>query len=628
MACMPADDTSPDLRPALPLWLRIGAAVLVGYLVATVVAGAFLARQIDGVVNADRRRWLDDTLELLAPAAEEAISGGDYVAFRRVSDAASAMSGLRVTLIRASGEVVAESERELPLADHTDRPEFRAALRDGHGESIRGSATVGERFLYVGRRLDAPDGRAIGVLRLAVPEAESERQSADLLTLLVLALGGGLPVVALVAWYAARRIARPLEEMTVAAMRAAEGDLDALPRGERRDEAGRLADALHRMGRELSTMLAKSESDRAELAAILASMVEGVIAVDESACFLRANQGALRLLDVAGEPSPGIPLLDVVRLPDLVTMAADALAGRLVHDKDIVVPGTSGTILDVSAAPIRSASESVMGAVLVLRDVSALRRLERARLDFVANVSHELRTPVAAVLGALETVQDLDDPRDGTDEESADDPDDGPNDADARKKLVTMAFRNATRLAAIVNDLLALSAIETEADHMERVPVSLARSIRGAAAGCTADAALHDVAVHVPEPGDGEILVNGHDGRLELVWVNLIGNAIKYTPAGGAVKVSITLDAARQMACAVITDTGVGIPEAALPRIFERFYRVDKGRSRDRGGTGLGLAIVKHIVRAHLGRIDVTSEPGVGTTFRVWLPLSPTASGD
>jgi two-component system phosphate regulon sensor histidine kinase PhoR len=596
------------LQPALPLWMRIGGAVLLGYLLAAFVAGLFLSERLQELGSEDRRRRIDETLALLAPPALRALQSEDVTEFREVARQAAAMEGLRITLIKTDGEVVAESERPLPLSNHADRPEIRAALADGQGEIVRNSTTVGEPFLYVGRRVGPADG-PLGVLRLSVPTAVQDRYSTDLSVLILLALAAGLPVLGLVGWYASRRIARPLEDMTAAASRMAAGDFESLPRGTRDDEAGRLAEALRRMGKELSTMLDVSDSDRAELGAILGSMVEGVVALDRRERILRANKGAAGVLDLDEVPPPGTPLSDVVRLPDLSDLVRRALAGEHVKDRDVEFPGPAGRVLNLSASPIRGAAADVTGAVLVIRDVTSLRRLERARLDFVANVSHELRTPVAAVMGALETVQDL-----GEGEDPA-----------AGRRLIDTAYRNAHRLSSIVNDLLALSAIETEEGRMARAAVPLLRTIRSAASALATESDRNDVEVITPSSELPEVLVHGHEGRLELVWVNLIGNAIKYTADGGHVEVSVTEDAARRLACVAVRDTGSGIPPDAVHRIFERFYRVDKARSRDRGGTGLGLAIVKHIVRAHRGRVEVESVVGTGSTFRVWLPLHSNA---
>jgi two-component system phosphate regulon sensor histidine kinase PhoR len=290
-------------------------------------------------------------------------------------------------------------------------------------------------------------------------------------------------------------------------------------------------------------------------------------------------------------------------LPEISTLVRAALRGRVVEETDVSLPGAAGRVVSVGAVPIRSAGGASRGAVVVLRDVTVMRRLERIRLDFVANVSHELRTPLAAMSSAMETVQSL-----------------GDTEPEARAGMVAVALRQAERLGAIVDDLLALSQIESEGDRLERSSVPLLRAIRQAAAAVAPAAAGAAVTVELPHDAE-DLAVLGHEGRLEQVWVNLLTNAVKYNRPGGKVTVEVSTDAARREACVALRDTGQGIPAQAIPRIFERFYRVDTGRSREQGGTGLGLAIVKHIVRAHRGRIDVESEPGVGSVFRVHLPL-------
>ncbi len=605
---MPERPSPPtSLRRAFPLSVRIVAAIVAGYLVAAVVSGVFLTARLRRLAEEERNSRLADTMELLAPVARDALADGGMAQIEAVARAAASIRDLRVTLIRPDGVVIAESERPLPLANHRDRPEVREAFDTGAASRVRESTTVGEAFLYVARRIDAPDGTALGVLRLSMPTAVRDEAAVKVALLVLGAFAAGLPAVALVAWIGARRIARPLEQMTAAATRMAAGDFQTLPRGVFDDEAGRLAEALRRMGEELRGMLETSESERAELGAILGSMVEGVVALDRDERVLRANRGAATVLDLEDVPSPGTPLTDIVRLPALSEVARRALRGDHVRDTDVEAPGGAGRVLHLSAAPIATAGGEVGGAVLVIRDVTELRRLERARLDFVANVSHELRTPVAAVMGALETVQDL---GEGEDPEAA-------------RRLVATAFRNAQRLSHIVNDLLALSAIETEEARLERSPVPLLRSVRSAAGALATESEQRGVSVQVPASTQPEIHVLGHEGRLDLVWGNLIGNALKYTPEGGSVSVTARVDERRRMACVEVADTGTGIPPDALHRIFERFYRVDKARSRDRGGTGLGLAIVKHIVRAHRGRVEVESRLGEGSTFRVWLPLPP-----
>jgi two-component system phosphate regulon sensor histidine kinase PhoR len=591
-------------RRASPLWFRIASAVLAAVLVAAGVVGLFLNSRLRDFGKQSIESRVQGELALLAPAAESALERGDLATLTDVTRAAKA-TGVRVTVILPSGEVVAESDRPLPLANHADRPEVKAALAAGAGEGERHSTTVDEDMLYVARRLDARDGRVVGVLRLARPMDAVTAINDDLWRVLLIAGLLGLPVAAAVGWLAARRIAKPLEDMTAAATRMAGGDFSSLPRADRDDEAGRLAEALRGMGQEISRTLAASETGRAEISAILESMAEGVVALAPDETVLRANRSAAECLQLAAVPKPGTPFVEVVRLPEISALVRAALRGETVEETDVALPGAAGRVVSIGAGPIRSSDGTTRGAVVVLRDVTVMRRLERMRLDFVANVSHELRTPLAAMSSAMETVQSL-----------------GDGEPVARDQMVDVALRHAKRLGAIVDDLLALSQIESEGDRLQRSSVSLLRAIRQAAAAVAPAAKAAEVAVELPRESD-DVRVLGHEGRLEQVWVNLLTNAVKYNRPGGKATVEVSVDAARREACVSLRDTGQGIPAQAIPRIFERFYRVDTGRSREQGGTGLGLAIVKHIVRAHRGRIEVESEPGVGSTFRVRLPLAP-----
>ena len=590
-------------RPA-PLWVRIALVSVATFLAAALAAGLYLGPRLRSTAHDRLVERLDAETVLLAPSVRAGIESRDDAALARIARAARG-TGVRVTVILPGGEVIAESDHPLPLANHGDRPEVKQALAEGVGMSDRHSTTVDDDMLYFARRLDADDRRVAGVLRLARSLGAVRAADEALFNLLVIAGLVGLPIAAVVGWLAARRIARPLEQMTAAATRMAAGDFSQLPRAERGDEAGRLAEALGEMGREIGTMLTTSETGRAELSAILESMAEGVVALDPDQRVLRANSRAAECLGITAAPAPGTPFIEVARLPEISAVVRGALAGQTTTEIDVTLPGAAGRVLSVAAAPIRTAAGGPRGAVIVLRDVTVMRRLERMRLDFVANVSHELRTPLAAMSSAMETVQSL-----------------GEEDPRAREQMVDVALRHAKRLGAIVDDLLALSQIESEGDRLERASVPLLRALRQAAASVAPAAAAAGVTVTLPRDAE-DVRVMGHDGRLEQVWVNLLSNAVKYNRSGGAVTVEVAPEPAAREACVTIRDTGQGIPADAIPRIFERFYRVDKGRSRDQGGTGLGLAIVKHIVRAHRGRIEVESEPGAGSTFRVRLPLAP-----
>jgi two-component system phosphate regulon sensor histidine kinase PhoR len=592
----------------VPLAWRIALTVLAAFVVATAAAGVYLAVQVGRLAEQELEDSLLSDLDMMTPVVREDLTRSDHAALQDVAAAASRRGMVRVTVILPDGTVIAESEHRLPVASHSDRPEVVEAVRAGTGRAERKSTTTSEVYVYMARRVDAADGRPLGILRLARPKRTVEAIDRDLFRILGAAVLIGLPVAALVGWVAARRIARPLEEMTAAASRMASGDFTFLPRAAGVDEAGRLAAALGRLGLEFSSMLRVRDEQRAGLQAILGSMAEGVLAVGADGRVLLANPAAAECLGQPRVPEPGTPLQEIVRLPEITAQFRRALAGENAPEADVQMPGPAGRVLGIGAAAIRSESGEVRGAVLVLRDVTVIRRLERTRLDFVANVSHELRTPLAAVLSALETVADL-----------------GDDEPQMRAQLLATAARQGRRLNDIVDDLLALSQIESEGDRLERGPTPLLRSIRSAASAVAGEAKSRGIALVLPPADAAERTVLAHEGRLEQVWTNLLSNAVKYNRPGGTVTVTVASDDAGRMAEVAVSDTGQGIPAEHLPRIFERFYRVDKGRSREQGGTGLGLAIVRHIVVAHRGAIEVESRPGEGSTFRVRIPLDPSA---
>jgi len=595
----------PRLRAAPRLWLRIMIAALATGLVVIGVAGLLLQTWLGGQAAETLERQVRDDVRLLVPAVRAALERGAFEELEDMARAGSSIEHLRVTVILADGEVVAESEKALPLSNHADRPEVVEAARSGLGVSRRQSTTVGEEFLYVAHRVDGSDGKPLGFLRLSLPLRKVRETRSEVVRALLYAALLSLPLALGLAWLAGRRIARPLEEMTDAATRMASGDFRHLPRGERDDEAGRLSQALGRMGGSIEQMLTASETERVHLSAILGSMIEGVLALGRDATLIRVNRTAADCLGLHEVPAVGTPLGEFCRVPEILAATRKALAGEKTPETDLQMPGTAGRALTFNAAPLATADGDVLGAVLVLRDVTVMRRLEQMRLDFVANVSHELRTPLAAMQSATETSLSLDD-----------------DETEFRTRMLTTAARHGRRLGAIVDDLLALSRIEAEGDRIERIRTPLLRSIRAAAAATAADAEERGVRIITPDPALHEIHVLGHEGRLEQVWVNLLTNAVKYNRDGGSVTVEVQARPEQGEAVVRVTDTGPGIDAEHLPRIFERFYRVDKARSRERGGTGLGLAIVKHIVRGHRGRVDVHSALGEGTTFEVGLPLA------
>jgi two-component system phosphate regulon sensor histidine kinase PhoR len=417
-------------------------------------------------------------------------------------------------------------------------------------------------------------------------------------------VAGGLLLLALIAAGSlglAARLARPIEEMKSAADRLRAGRLDArMPIPDSAELAG-LAEAINQLAEDLGGKVRLLEQQRNEQAAVLSSMAEGVIAVDEEQRIMSINSAAARLF---GRPAVEVmdrSLPEVVRNSELQKLVARALEQPGAQESEFVLFNGAERSLHAHASALIGSDGRHLGALVVLHDVTRLRQLERVRRDFVANVSHELKTPITSIKGFVETLLDgaLADPP-------------------AAQRFLEIIRRQAERLGAIIEDLLALSRIEQEAERNEIAlqPSAIRPVLESAIRLCEAKAAAKGIRVQLDCDGETAAPINAP--LLEQAIVNLLDNAIKYSEAGREVRLEARR-AAGELGIRV-SDQGCGIPAEHLGRIFERFYRVDKARSRQMGGTGLGLSIVKHIVQAHRGRVTVESEPGRGSTFTVLLP--------
>jgi two-component system, OmpR family, phosphate regulon sensor histidine kinase PhoR len=571
------------------------AAILVLLLTSAAVFGEIKIRAFHRAETDTRLKTAATLLE--APAGELLAGRADpQQVLAKLRDLGQA-TRLRLTVIRSDGTVLADSEAPLPLANHADRPEIVEASRSGEGYGIRRSATTRQETSYYAKRVDL-DGKEVGFIRAAAEFQEMERAIDALRE--TLALGGlaALVVGLMLSFLLARWIARPLEEMGQSALTVTAGNLDARIPGRGPREVHLLAGALNSMADKLRQRIRSEQHARSEIETILASMAEGVVAVDGRERVLLMNDAAARMLDLDAALETGETLWQHLRFAELERGLRSTLETGEGWHADATSPRDDGRTLSLSVAPVRGESS---GAVALLSDVTEIRRLEQVRRDFVANVSHEMRTPLAAVLGALETLTDP-----GMDEPT-------------RRRFLDIAARNAARLQAIVADLLDLSTIEARGDSMPLESVRVDEPLRTAAAALAGSAEAKGLELEYPTaPSGPPPVVQGNRQRLEQAFTNLIANAIHYTPAGGHVAARIrTLP---REVLVEIEDNGIGIPASALPRVFERFFRVDRGRSRDTGGTGLGLAIVKHIALAHGGRVDVRSEEGRGSTFTIGLP--------
>lgn len=520
----------------------------------------------------------------------------------------------RVTVIGPDGAVLADSDTPddaVPrLENHGTRPEVVQALSAGYGTDIRLSATLGERMYYLA--LPISSGNQIrGVVRLAFPLITLETRIRDLNRALGIAFGLAFAVSVALSVLLARGVTRPLSAMAAVARQLAGGSLGQRIRTTSRDEVGVLGSTLNQMADQLESKIREVSEDRTQLLAMLASMIEGVMVLDCRGKVLQVNPALEQMLMVQGAEARGRAHWEVVRHHELNELVTRVLETR-VNCGGEVTATASGRTLRVEASVAGGQRDNEACAVLVFHDVTAVRRLEKVRKDFVANVSHELRTPLTSIKGYVEALLDG----------AKDDP-------EQTLRFLEIILKQTDRLNLILDDLLQLSQIESGQVLFKRDPISLSEVVDRTVALIKplADKKGHTVTVAMPADLPPVI---GDPERLAQVLTNLLDNAVKYTPANGSIHVTgrIAGDLPQRMVELSVTDTGLGIPEADRPRVFERFYRVDKARSRELGGTGLGLAIVKHIVEGHGGRVWVEGNQPIGSRFVVRLPAaSPTRAG-
>ncbi len=510
-----------------------------------------------------------------------------------------ASSGARVTVIASDGRVLADSQSDpQTMENHATRPEIQEAMARGDGRSIRHSVTINRDLLYYAVRQDSFGGPS-AVLRFALPletvdeVLSSFRHRLWLASFFILLIAGAISMLF------SRSFTGRVERLEEFSRRVAEGDFRPQPRDGSGDALEALGISLNRTAARLDRTIQTLTEERNLSSAILGSMVEGVAVVNGSERLVFANPGFAEILGLDVPPTSGSALVEVVRQTELVEAVRQVLGGESRVQSEIVTGTLRQHFFAITVASVRAGD--TIGAVVVLHDITELRKLERVRRDFVANVSHEFRTPLTAIQGFSETLLAgaIDDPQN-------------------RTRFLEIILEHSRRLARLTEDLLMLSKMDAERLELEIRRLSVSQLIESCLETAQRRAAEKDLRISVNAP---ERLpdIAGDRRRLAEVLQNLLDNAIQYTLPGG----QIVLSAATvgEEVVLTVSDTGIGIPQADQPRIFERFYRVDVARSREAGGTGLGLAIAKHLVEIHGGRLWVESEIGQGSRFHFSVPL-------
>ena len=508
---------------------------------------------------------------------------------------------IRLTIVLPDGQVVGDSnETPRHMDNHGNREEIVTALQGKIGTSIRFSNTLLQNMMYLALPLKQ-GGRITGVIRTAIPLTDVE----NTIRSLQIKIGIFGFIIALAAagicLLISHRISSPIENMTRGAERFAKGDLKhrlSLP--DTRELAG-LSRALNQMAEELENRMEVVTNQRNEHEAVLASMVEGVIAINMEQRILSINRAAAGMLAITPGEMKGRGILEAVRNRELHRFITEALDAGNPKEGDVVLHQVGEQILHTQCIPLNNTASHRIGTLVVLHDVTRIRQLENIRRDFVANVSHEIKTPLTAIKGFVETLQN------GT----ADTPEE-------QEKFLGIIRKHADRLHAIVEDLLSLARLEQREEHDELClqSCSIEKIIDTAVQVVKRKAEEKEIPIHVT--CDKSLEADVDATLIEQAMVNLLDNAIKYSSEGSPINVE-TQSTPEGISIQVM-DRGPGISRNHLPRLFERFYRVDGARSRSLGGTGLGLAIVKHIAQAHGGNVSVESTLGKGSTFSIFLP--------
>lgn len=570
------------------VFLKLLLLIIVVVGVSTIALDLVVRKSWESSLQSQLQQDLQDKIQMFAARANREAG---TIPFQQLANEIASDARARATIIQHEGKVLADSQADSEtMENHATRPEFIEALRRGQiGSNTRTSHTLGIPFLYVA----APT--SFGAVRLAYPlasiRADIHRIRVQLLEASSVALLAGF-VFALIG---AESVSRRLRKIVTFSQEIAAGNLSARLPDSGGDEIGRLAMTLDKTARQLETNFRNLESSRQQLDTLLNSMEDAVVAVSPKHEVAWYN-GAMKRL-ATSTLSVGMPLIRAVRDPDLLRVVDEVLQQRKVQSVTLfsVAPGRT---FGMTSAPLPDG-----GAVCVLRDTTEIVRVDRTRRDFIANVSHELRTPLTSLLGYTETLLD----------ESGD--------AKQREFLEIMR-RNAQRMSRLTEDLLTLARVESGEYHLEQVPVAVHVLLQDAQISFNEVAKNKGVSIEVADSPN--VHVSADRDAIHQVFANLIDNALKY--GSGSAKIQIGAVEETSKVEFYVRDFGSGIPSEHLPRLFERFYRVDKARSREAGGTGLGLAIVKHIVLNHGGEVGVTSDLGHGSTFWFRLPLAEAAA--
>jgi len=542
---------------------------------------------------------LESTANLIKDFLYQDITENNLFQIKSKTEALGKEIKTRITIIDTKGRVLSDSEENPALMEnHSDRPEIKEALRGKTGKTIRYSFTLEINMLYIAIPI-VEDNQIISIVRLALPLAEVNKNIAYLRKIILSSTIISLLIASLISLIISLNITRPIKEMTEISKRISKGDFSKKLEIRSQDEIGQLSLALNQMSEDLESKIKIISEDKNKMEIILSSVIEGIAAIDRKGKFILCNYAFEKIINCSRDKALGRFHWEIIRNNQLNELLKDTIQKSQTSTQEITILFPQEKIFYASSTPLGE-KENIWGAVVVLNDITQIKRLEKMREEFVANVSHELRTPLTSIQGFIETLKDG-----------------AINDPEKTQHFLKIIEKQSNRLNNLVEDLLKLSKIESQEIVINLQSTNLKELLDKVMAEFKERITLKKFQINTNISPQFPLLKVDPE-QIELALRNLLDNAIKYTPEKGEISISF-LEREKDIYLE-IADNGIGISQEHLPRIFERFYRVNKDRSRDLGGTGLGLAIVKHIVKVHKGTIGVDSNPGKGSKFFIILP--------
>ncbi|WP_052304448.1 two-component system histidine kinase PnpS [Paenibacillus larvae] len=579
---------------------------------AVLMAGVFAAKLLEQFHMNELEQNLVRELHVMNDVFDWTKSGEETALmeeFTKETQRMKEQTDARVTYIRADGKVLGDSnEHPSEMDNHLHREEIDQAAKQGIGSVVRFSDTIRQNMMYVAVSVKGASGQTEGYLRMAMSLQQIEGTVRQLWLFLLIGLLILFLLSGLICYRIARGITRPIERITRVARQMANQQYAARVPEAGNDEVGELARTINRMAENLQIQMQHIRENEYRLQGVLENMVSGVMMVDQRGTITLVNRSAEDILGYSSHELLNKSYLDAGFQLEFTALLADAIETHTRVREELMLHFPQEQILEVHVSPIVQGDGQRKGVLVVLHDITAVRRLERIRSEFVANVSHELKTPVAAVKGFAETLMA------GALE-----------DKEMARSFLQIIYDESDRLNRLIGDILELSKIESKRIPLQFSPVDVESIVENSIQMMKAEAEKKHITLE--SCVENELYIEADEDRLRQILINLLSNGISYTPEGGRVSIGVefvpSLDdnPDNERMRIRISDTGIGIPEKDLPRIFERFYRVDKARSRSSGGTGLGLSIVKHLTELHHGTISVESEAGKGTTFNIELPV-------